>query len=323
MPKENIHWLVAQRAAARLTSGPFGPALCRCPAALRLGAISHDTLYYLTGDHPQGMKDLPELLHGAHGEDTFALLRAQAAHLHARKDSPLPTAFFVGLASHIFADAVMHPFVYYHTGNYYDPDPERRTAAIRRHRTLECLMDMVALGSPEAARKTSLRQLVNTVEGPLALAYPPSIAAGLAGVAENTAAKALASALDTFCTMQALSRMETLAQLTHVLAPLLPAKMREITALFYAPQLWEQRGKLSGTLPYNNPVSGEAHSASLNALIEQAAERTASFCQAQAAEIISTGQLAETTPGPSLDMGLPGAPITLARYFAPRPLLVD
>lgn len=323
MPKENVHWMVAQRAAARLASGPFGPALNRCPVALRLGAISHDTLYYLTGDHPQGLKNLPDMLHGTHGEDTFALLRAQAAHLHARKDSPLPTAFFVGLASHIFADAVMHPFVYHHTGNYYDPDPERRTAAIRHHRTLESLMDMVALGSPEAARRTSLRQLVNTVEGPLALAYPPAIVAGLAGVAEAEAAKALAAALDTFCTMQALSRMETLAQLAHAAAPLLPAKVREIVALFYAPQLWEQRGKLSGTLTYRNPVSGESFSASLEAMIEQAADRTARFCQAQAAEILRTGQLAEASPGPSLDMGLPSAPIALARHFAPRPLLVD
>ena len=323
MPKELIHWLVAKQTAQRLASGPFGPALARCPSGLRLGAVFHDALYYLTGDQPEGMKQLPHTLHGAHGEDSFALLRAQAAHLHARQDAPLPTAFFVGLASHIFADVVMHPFVYHHTGNYYDPDPARRTAAIRRHRTLETLMDMVAVGSPEAARQQSLRQVVDSLEGPLSLACPPGILATLAGVDETAAAKAVAAALDTFCTMQALCRMETLAQLAHGASPFLPAKAREILALFYAPQLWEQRKTLEGRIPYINPASGEAFSASLSELVDQAAARAAAFCTAQAPSIIHNGALAEQAPGPSLDMGLRNTPITLARHFAPRPLLAD
>jgi hypothetical protein len=285
--------------------------------------VYHDVLFYLTGEVSEGMKELPHKLHGAHGEDTYALLRAQARHLHARKDSPLPTAFFVGLASHIFADAVLHPFVYFHTGNYYDADPSRRTAAIRRHRTLEGLMDMVAAGSPEAARQPSLRQLVQSLEGPLALACPPQIMGSLAGVDEQAAAKALTAALDTYCTMQGLFRMETLAQLVHSIAPVLPAKAREIAALFYAPQLWEQRAVLSGPLSYSNPVSGETFRASLMELIDQAAARTAAFCLAQAPEIIRSGELAEKGPGPSLDMGLAATPITQARFFAPRPLLRD
>jgi hypothetical protein len=323
MPKEIVHWLVAQRAAEQLSTGPFGPALGRCPNGLKLGAVYHDVLFYLTGEESVGMKELPHKLHGAHGEDTYALLRAQARHLHARQDSPLPTAFFVGLASHIFADAVLHPFVYFHTGNYYDDDPARRTAAIRRHRTLEGLMDMVAAGSPDAARQPSLRQLVQSLEGPLALACPPQSLAALAGVDEQAAAKALTAALDTYCTMQGLFRLETLAQLVHSIAPVLPAKAREIAALFYAPQLWEQRAALSGPLSYSNPVSGTASRASLMELIDLAATRTAAFCLAQAPEIIRSGELAEKGPGPSLDMGLAATPITLAQYFAPRPLLRD
>ena len=181
MPKEVVHWTVAARAAELLSAGPFGPALARCPNGLRLGASFHDTLFYLRGEHPAGMRTLPHRLHGSHGEDTFELLRLQAAHLHARRDEPLPTAFFVGLASHIFADAAIHPLVFFLTGNYYDPDERKRTGAVRRHRALESLLDMVAAGSFEAVLGQSLRSLVNGLEGPLSLACP---AQGLAGLAE-------------------------------------------------------------------------------------------------------------------------------------------
>ena len=86
MPKEIIHWLVARRTAALLASGPFGPALARCPRGLMLASVQHDVLYYLTGDHPESLKHLPHALHGADGEDSFALMRLMAAHLHKQAD---------------------------------------------------------------------------------------------------------------------------------------------------------------------------------------------------------------------------------------------
>lgn len=323
MPKEVVHWMVAARSAELLASGPFGPALARCPRGLRLGANFHDTLFYLRGEHPAGMRNLPHRLHGSHGEDTFELLRLQAAHLHARKDQPLPTAFFVGLASHIFADAAIHPLVFFLTGNYYDTDARRRTEAVRRHRALESLLDMVAAGSLEAVLDQSLRGLVNGLEGPLSLACPPEGLAGLAGCDAQAAAKAVEASLDTFCTVQALCRMSTLARAAHELSPILPDSLRELLALLYAPQLYEQQGAVAGRLSYQNPATGEALSATLAELMEQAARRTAAFCTAQAASIAARGLLAETGVGPSLDMGLPEMPVSQARFFANRLLPAD
>jgi len=323
MPKEIVHWMVAARTAELLSTGPYGPALSRCPMGLRLGAVHHDILYYLRGEHPEGMKKLPHRLHGSHGEDTFEILRLQAAHMHARKDQPLPTAYFVGLASHIFADAALHPLVYYFTGNYYDPDERRRTGAVRRHRALECLLDMVAAGGPEAVQSQSLRSLVSALEGPLSLACPPEGLAKLAGCDARAAAKAVGEALDTFCTMQALCRMPTLARTLREISWLLPGSLREIAALFYAPQLYEQRGAVAGRMDYRNPATGEAFSGTLAELMEQAARRTAAFCTAQAASITARGLLAEAGPGPSLDMGLPEVPASQARHFATRLLPAD
>lgn len=323
MPKEVVHWMVAERAAGLLASGPFGPALARCPNGLKLGAVFHDVLFYLRGDHPEGLKALPHRLHGAHGEDTFALLRPQAAHMFARRDEPLPTAFFVGLCSHIFADAALHPMIYHLTGNYYDEDAQKRTGAIRRHRGLECLLDMVAAGGVDAVLGQSLRALVEGLEGGLSLACPPEALAELAGCSTESAKKGLAEALDTYCTMQSLCRMPALARFLRDIGWLLPDKLREITALFYAPQLWEQRAAVGGPIAFRNPVTGEARAASLAELMEQAAQNAAAFCARQAPMLAAGRGLAEAGPGPSLDMGLPGAAVTQARHFASRLIPAD
>lgn len=327
MPKEIVHWMVARRTAELLSSGPYGPALARCPKGLLVASVYHDVLFYLTGDHPEALKHLPHALHGADGQDTFALLALQAGHLHANQARPLPTAFFVGLASHVFADAVLHPMVYHHTGNYYDTDPARRTAAVRRHRTLEALMDMAAAGGPDAVRTQSLGELVDGMEEPLAQASPPALLARLCGAGEDQTARAVKDALSSYRTMQALCRSESLSSAAHALSPLLPAKAREIAALFYAPQLWEQRSALSGAIAYRNPASGQADSATLAGLMERAARQAADWCAAQAPEIIRSGRLAHVqggaSPGPSLDMGLPATTTGSAAHFAPRPLLAD
>ncbi len=323
MPKEVVHWMVAERAAGLLASGPFGPALARCPNGLKLGAVFHDVLFYLRGEHPAGLKALPHRLHGSHGEDSFDLLRLQAAHMFVRRGEPLPTAFFVGLASHIFADAALHPMVYHLTGNYYDEDAERRTGAVRRHRGLEALLDMVAAGGPDAVLGQSLRALVDSLEGSLSLACPPEALAELAGCSAAEARRGLAEALDTYCTMQSLCRMPALARFLREIAWLLPDKLREITALFYAPQLWEQRGAVAGQIAFRNPVSGEARTAGLAGLMEEAAQSAAAFCARQAASLAAGRGLAEAGPGPSLDMSLPATPVSQARHFAGRLIPAD
>lgn len=323
MPKELVHWKVAGRVAELLAGGPFGPALSRCPHALRLGACFHDSLYYLRGEHPQGMRSLPHRLHGSHGEDTFALLALQAAHVRARGHDPAPAAFFVGMVSHIFADAAIHPLVFHLTGNYYDPDPLRRTGAIRRHRALESLMDMVVAGGPEGVLGLSLRAEAQGLECPLPQAYPVDALAAMAGCDGWAAARAVAESLDAFCSMQALCRMQGLARLVRELAPLLPGQLREIAGLFYAPQLWEQRAALTGEIAFRNPASGEERRLSLAALMEEAARATAVFCAAQAQAVFEAGILREPGLGPSLDMGLPGVPVSRAAHFAAQLVPAD
>jgi len=277
-------------------------------------------LFYLRGDYPAALLELPQRLHGAHGEDTYELLRVYAPHMYSMRSMALPTAVFVGLAAHIFADATLHPLVYHFTGNYYDADPVRRTTAIRRHRTLETLLDMVAAGGLDKVVQTSLKAVVDNVEGPLSLACPPEILGTLAGVDAATVTKGFRDALDSYGTMQALARMPTLAKWVRGFEGWLPAKGREIAALFYAPQLWELRASVGGALTFRNPYTGEVFTQSLAELMELAARQTAWFCTTQVPGLIAGGNLAETAPGPSLDLGVASVDTSQAKYFASRTL---
>ncbi|PKN09014.1 MAG: hypothetical protein CVU73_03605 [Deltaproteobacteria bacterium HGW-Deltaproteobacteria-8] len=320
MPREMVHWMVAERAAELLASSPYGPALNQCPNGLRYGAVFPDVLFYLRGDYPEALLELPQRLHGAHGEDTYDLLRLYAPHMYSMRSMALPTAFFVGLVAHIFADATIHPLVYHFTGNYYDVDPVRRTTAIRRHRILEALFDMVAAGGQDKVAQSSFKAVVAGVEGPLSLACPPEILGTLAGVDAATAIKGFRDALDSYGTMQALCRMPTLAKWVREFEGWLPDKGREIAALFYAPQLWDLRASVNGALTFRNPFTGEVFTQSLAGLMELAARQTAWFCTTQAPGLIARGGLAETAPGPSLDMGIASVDTSQAKYFASRTL---
>ena len=144
MPREIIHWVVLERAAAR--------AAAECPAitevlaqrreAAALGALLHDVPYYFRmGNDP--IEGVADWFHGKHGEDTLAPMRTIAS---AILELPLAERgllwpFFLGMLSHIAADVIFHPAVFYFTGNYHDRDPIERRRAQGRHRLFEVYLD--------------------------------------------------------------------------------------------------------------------------------------------------------------------------------------
>jgi hypothetical protein len=57
--------------------------------------------------------------------------------------------------------------------------------------------------------------------------------------------------------------------------------------------------------------------------MEEAAQAAAAFCARQAPSLVAGRGLSEPGPGPSLDMGLPGAAVGQARHFASRLIPAD
>ncbi len=323
MPKEITHWILAERMAAKLGGTRLGDAALRAPNVLKVGAVLPDLPYYLSGadDLACRMRDTGSEFHGAHGEDTYALLRTllAAALDPDAQGRPAVLALIAGVACHIRADIAFHPLVYYMTGNYYDPDPARRARAIRDHRRFEGVLDLRVCGGLARVRAWSARGIWQRLECPPAALFRwaardarhPDLQRGL----ERSVSK--------FLSAQGLFIHPAAAWLAGALAPWLPAERQEAAALFYTPDLPRSLERLSGTLNYRNPVTGEAHAATVDALLDRAVDEGVALCRRLESVLAGGDPCALTERGPSLNFGLAAAKASEARYFADPPFGED
>ncbi|WP_207262539.1 zinc dependent phospholipase C family protein [Desulfovibrio sp. Huiquan2017] len=316
MPKELIHFKTAEMTAARLADTRFASGLAARPQGVLLGAVFHDALFFGAMPRALPMAKLAHRLHGARGEDTYALLRLQARHAAGTPDRDLAAALLVGMASHLWADTVMHPMVWHLTGDYYADSRREKSLARQRHRALESLMDMIACPEMIDRPLYRIRNLLASL-GPLLFeALPMKGLANLANVRPGRAVPALASAFGLFARFQALFPRTGLARTLHAAAPWLPDTARELAALFYAPQWLDQAGRINEVIRYHDPVSDAVREESLARLMDRAADRAAALCRRlEPAVFDGTGPVLPET-GPSLDSGRRGAGTGDMRHMA-------
>ena len=237
MPKELIHFTVAERTARRLADSRFAPCLDREPDGLLLGAVFHDALFYAVTPGGRPLESLSHTLHGAAGQDTFTLIRMQGEHAASSPNALLPAALLVGMVSHLFADVVMHPLVWHLTGNYYADDPAAKSRARQCHRALESLMDMVACPDMLGHGQYRLRRMLKACPDLIDQGLPVASLADLAGMNHKAARIQLATAWSTFAILQSAFPRTITARTLFALRPYLPRFLAEIATLFYAPQL--------------------------------------------------------------------------------------
>lgn len=145
MPKEQTHWILAEKAAQRLPNGSLKTIINKCPNLYYIGAVIPDTPMYAL--HKTGQYgELAETLHGKSGENTFAPLANLAAEYEGRWTDAM-WAFLLGAMAHILADAVYHPWVEYFTGSSTDVPEDKRLLSLARHRALESYLDLYHMRS--------------------------------------------------------------------------------------------------------------------------------------------------------------------------------
>ena len=316
MPKELIHFKTAEKTVARLADTRFAKALDAHPRGVLLGAVLHDALFYGATPRALPMAWLGHRIHGARGEDTYVLLRLQARHAADAPDRDLAAALLVGMASHLWADTVMHPMVWHLTGNYYAESRREKSLARQRHRALESLMDMTAcpemIGRPAYRIRNQLASL-----GPaLYEALPLDGMAVLANIRPAKAGPALASAFRVFARFQSLFPARGLARTLYAASAWLPDTAREIAALFYAPQWLDQADRVAGTISYHDPVSDEVREESLDELMDRAADRTETLCRRLEPAVFDRADRVLPEAGPSLDSGRTGTGTRDMRHMA-------
>jgi hypothetical protein len=232
MPKEITHWLLAEEVSGKLRGTLFEEPLQRNGNILRIGAIVHDApYYYLKPDLEKRFGHLPRKLHGT-VDDAYELIGALLSYTleRPRQEKEPLLAFLVGFVTHLFADALMHPLVFYLTGRYDDPSFRQRSVARQEHRMLESLIDMHLAGGYERIRNYSLAAFIGSAEAPLKGLYThvgrawlePDRAPGFAG--------GLSSAFRLFAFHQGLIRNPLFGRISFRLFPIAPSVVREVRA---------------------------------------------------------------------------------------------
>ncbi|MGE4553552.1 MAG: zinc dependent phospholipase C family protein [Desulfovibrionaceae bacterium] len=315
MPKDIVHWIIARRAAARLADAV--PALAAdaaaCPNALLLGSIFPDAGFYLAKAAPAALHQLPRILHGSQGEDTFRLLRLHAARLGPGPHQQARRAFLAGLVCHLASDITVHPFVYHHAG---DPRADRRTT--ERHRLLETCLDMTAAGGLAGTAAHDLGRILDGLEAPLWELADAQGLAGLCGLDAATVRAGLDQAWKRFRRVQRAIRRPWLAGLLLALRPRLPQAGRSFAALFYGRRLEPAARALGGPLRWVHPVTGEPGEATLESFMDQSAALAADWCR-QLLAALERGEPPLPQTGPGLGSGLPGVGSRQGRHFARPP----
>lgn len=318
MPKELIHFKIAQRTAALLKNTAFEPCLATHPQSLLLGSVFHDALFYGVTSPARPLERLAHALHGADGQDSYALLRQQTHHA-ASDSTGIAAAMLVGMTSHVFADIVMHPMIWYFSGDYYADNEDERFSAHQHHRALESLMDMIACPEMIGRTRYSVRLMLKHVGDGVATGIPLNDLAELAGIKSDEARKGLYSAWSVFAIFQSLFPLRSLASSLFATLPWLPKPVARLATLFYAPKLMHQADVLSGGIQYVHPVTGEKTLTTLKKLIENAATQASEFCRTLEPVVFKGSQQALPSNGPSMDSGLSGISTRQMHHFAPTP----
>lgn len=102
----------------------------------------------------------------------------------------------------------------------------------------------------------------------------------------------------------------------------MPHALKQLAALFYRPAPEYLMARLSRTLEYRNPVSGEMSRTRVDELLDRAVEESVALCRRLESVWSGKNRAWLSERGPSLNFGLIGADVSLARYFA-EPLFFE
>ncbi len=318
MPKEVTHWLIAEAVSKKLEGTFLEEPLRLNKNLLHIGAIIHDApYYYLKGDFDSRFGSLPTRLHGT-VDDAVELVETLLRYLMTQpeKERVKLTAFLVGLVTHLFADALMHPLIFYLTGPYDSPDVRIRSAARQDHRMLESLVDMYLAGGYEAVRGFSLAAYIRHSEMPLLTLHDHLDRTWLGDEDTERFAEGLLSSFRLFAFMQSLYRKRLAGRIAPFLLRVSPPQVREIVALVYSPGLMSQCPKIEGDIPYRHPSTGEHRRGNIRALFRESVERSAGFCLGLEPILRSAGAPRDPWQLPPVDPSLGFGPEAALRFYA-------
>lgn len=309
MPKEYAHWYLAERTREALPElsnrrlGSLRAVLDRNLETYLVGAVAPDILFY--AKDASALEEAAEAAHGSHGEDTFKGVRAVLQGGTAASEREAASVLACGILTHVMADAVFHPLVWYYSGN-----------SIERHWIFETCMDLY-LRKLYLLPNGGLMQRLLRADSLNRRLLARSLSRYFFGFDVDNAAL-INAALSRHARLQRLF-YSPLAAAAIRAAGLLRPGLRRFLGLSYAAQRARSTHSFAGEITFEHPVTCEPRSTTFEALAGQAAaaavEPIAVLWRSLDAED-PAGELSEMR-GPSLETGLTaaktqeGAPATM------------
>ena len=333
MGKEITHIIFAQQTAQFLDypdEDPFTAVLHDFPHCFNFGSIAADTFFYgiKIPFFDKAYSCCGEVVHGLTGNDTSLLPLEMLRNLRENPGDRFfreKLAFACGFLTHVALDSVLHPSIYYHSGNYHHECPEERANAITRHRLIESWIDLFLLQQASLSlhdcrfiadircNSSVNRHLLNFFHGAFART----------GYGDETSWKFLQRGYSVQMLLNSAFPRAFWGKLVARANRASNGKLRTLLALFYPWDYVEIPPAITDFDMYCHPVTGERFQEDFHSLWAQARRRGEGFLRASREYIYGDGdedRLRETIKGYSLSMGLVGVPARNAGYFDCLPM---
>jgi hypothetical protein len=312
MPRENIHWQVLEGTFTALKSTDLVPNSEIERAAAYLGAMTPDAPLFFNGGG-SSFQEISEKLHGNTGEDTFEFLRSLAPRIfeaHTEEERRILLFFWIGYLSHCVTDSILHPLVFYITGNYYDILPAKRKEARKAHRLYETYLDLWSAQQYPALPWDRFHPIYNALGENLSV-----ICTHLDQIAPGETRGCWKKAFSHMRFFQKLFISPSVGIVVRLLATLLPQLFSGHDALFSFGRS-ELPPSFHQTIEYQNPITGARCQATLQTLMERAISQTVELINRSAPALNSNQVPLNNVVGPSLCSGISNTEVQQLRYFA-------
>jgi hypothetical protein len=334
MGKEITHIFFAEQTARYLDDSekdPFSAILRDYCQSFHFGSIAADTFFYgikVPFFDRAAYSCCGEIVHGTAGNDTSLLPLEMLYYLGENRHDPFfgeKLAFVSGFLTHIALDSVLHPPIYYYSGNYHHECAQERTDARTRHRLIESWIDLYLLQQASISlqdcrfiadirRNSSLnRELLGFFHAAFART----------GNGDEISWKYLRRGYAVQMLLNTVYPQVFWGKLVEKANHVFKGKLRTFLALFYP---WDSReipSEITDFDVYRHPVTGEQFREDFHGLWARAGRRGEEFLQAAREYIYGSGdrdRLREVVKGYSLSMGMVGVPARNAGYFDCLPL---
>jgi hypothetical protein len=317
MPKELTHWMVARAAASRIDEHALprtAMAIRRCSDAFLLGAVAHDGPFYMRTD--PGMAELGDQLHGKGTDDAYAPIQRVLTTTGAAPPS-VAIAFAAGAASHIAADTVFHPAVFYFTGFASHPTRAVAGSYMFNHRAFEAALDLHLVSERGRGLDGKLRSLLARAgDGPEAEALWAALGRFYSAADAPLSPAEARAIVDQAAKLQALFSSRSMRLLARLLNLKRAGTNADVSALFYVRKNpWSSH--FTSPRPYRHPITGSEGVFDVKDFFDRAVTRALALFQT-IERALDGDASAFPCPGPCLDSDHPVHADQLMRHADPR-----